>query len=164
MSAESRRRGSRSGRGAGRNSGGTRQPDLWQTHVAPLAEGIRTQRLIHGSRGFAVVYHGPAAEASVKGTVDGYHGRDSRWRQYATVAQREAYEYAYGGYFPRIDDTVTPKRPLTNVAIHRAPGHIGTVLARDVELVLIDWDGIDTPCKDGLGVDWVYAVDVEQVP
>jgi hypothetical protein len=141
----------------------TRQPDLWQAQRAPLAERVRTQRFISGRRGFATVYSGPAAEAACKGSVDGYKGRTSRWREYTTVAEREAYEFTYGRYVPRDGERVTPKRPLTTTCIHLVPGQPGTVLDRDVELVLVDWDGVDVPCKDGRGVDWVYAADVELV-
>jgi hypothetical protein len=163
MSAESQRSGIRARRAARRNSGGTGQPDLWQAQVAPLAEGVRTQRLIHGKRGFAIVYHGPAAEASVQGTMDGCEHRPNRWREYTTVAEREAYEYGYGQYEPNIEDRVTPKRPITATCLHLMPGQTGTMLECDVELVLVDWDGVDVECARGPGVDWVYAADVEKV-
>jgi hypothetical protein len=73
-------------------------PDLFATLEAPLAERVEVARMLSGGRGFAVTFTGPAAEASVRGSVDGYDRRPSRAGEYRTTVEREAYEYSYSQY------------------------------------------------------------------
>ena len=51
-----------------------------------------------GSRGFAVTFTGPAAEAHVRGCVDGYNGCPNAATSYSTLDEQESYDYGWHSY------------------------------------------------------------------
>jgi hypothetical protein len=61
-------------------------------------ERARAAAEVHG-RGYAVTFTGPAAEAHGRGSVDGYHGRPNAADSYATLDERESYQYGYETYY-----------------------------------------------------------------
>ncbi len=61
-------------------------------------ERARAQAAVHG-RGYAVTFSGPAAEAHCRGSVDGYDGRPNAADSYATLDERESYQYGYETYY-----------------------------------------------------------------
>lgn len=74
-----------------------------QSHPARLTliekiERARAAAEVH-SRGYAVTFSGPAAAAHCRGSVDGYHGRPNAADSYATLDERESYQYGYETYY-----------------------------------------------------------------
>jgi len=61
-------------------------------------ERARAEAQVHG-RGYAVTFTGPAAEAHVRGSVDGYDGRPNVADSFATLDERESYQYGYETYY-----------------------------------------------------------------
>lgn len=61
-------------------------------------ERARAEAQVHG-RGYAVTFTGPAAEAHVRGSVDGYGGRPNAAASFATLDERESYQYGYETYY-----------------------------------------------------------------
>ena len=53
---------------------------------------------VHG-RGYAITFSGPAAEANVPDSVDGYDGRPNAAATYRTLDERESYQYGYESYY-----------------------------------------------------------------
>lgn len=61
-------------------------------------ERARAAAAVHG-RGYAVTFRGPAAEAHGRGSVDGYEGRPNAADSFATLDERESYQYGYETYY-----------------------------------------------------------------
>lgn len=75
----------------------------WQQRQPTLKERVERARAEANGRGFAVTFSGPAAEASVAGSVDGMAARPRATSRYRTAVEREAYDYSY-------DDAYRPAR------------------------------------------------------
>lgn len=70
-------------------------PEEPATARLTLTEKIEQARDAAGRRGYAVTFHGPAAEAHVRGCVDGYDGSPNSAASYATPDERESYQYGF---------------------------------------------------------------------
>jgi hypothetical protein len=69
------------------------------TEHVPLVDKVARAKAEAGDRGFAVTFTGPAAEASVRGSVDGHAGRPKDSSRYRTLVERESYDYSYDEYY-----------------------------------------------------------------
>jgi ribosome modulation factor len=69
------------------------------TEHVPLVDKVAAAKAAAGSRGFAVTFTGPAAEANIRGSVDGMAGRPKDSSRYRTLVERESYDYGYDEYY-----------------------------------------------------------------
>ena len=61
-------------------------------------ERALTAAQLHG-RGYAVTFRGAAAEAHVRGSVDGHGGRPNAAASFATLDEQESYQHGYETYY-----------------------------------------------------------------
>lgn len=60
-----------------------------------LMDKIERAKAEAGRRGYAVTFTGPAAEAHVRGCVDGYDCRPNDAASYAALDEQESYDYGW---------------------------------------------------------------------